>query len=160
MTTNQPLTDQQLDEIVTMPSAEDIDTLVAEVRRLHAELAAARATTLREAAGVADGATNLFTDSDEGAAAAGALEGLAIRFRRMADAAQPPAEESHVVADDSDDPEHVDDCPGCTGPCGHDDYHDPHEWADRPGVWCPGISYADDQPAAAGSAAANEDGGR
>lgn len=24
------------------------------------------------------------------------------------------AEESHVVADDSDDPEHVDDCPGCT----------------------------------------------
>lgn len=25
----------------------------------------------------------------------------------------PPAEESHVVADDSDDPEHIDDCPGC-----------------------------------------------
>ena len=24
-----------------------------------------------------------------------------------------PAEETHVVADDSDDPEHVDDCPGC-----------------------------------------------
>ncbi|MBL3664468.1 hypothetical protein JL475_00210 [Streptomyces sp. M2CJ-2] len=24
-----------------------------------------------------------------------------------------PAEEAHVVADDSDDPEHVDDCPGC-----------------------------------------------
>ena len=23
-------------------------------------------------------------------------------------------EETHVVADDSDDPEHVDDCPGCT----------------------------------------------
>lgn len=22
--------------------------------------------------------------------------------------------------------------------CGHDDYHDPREWADRPGVWCPG----------------------
>ncbi|NUQ96137.1 MAG: hypothetical protein HOY79_06085 [Streptomyces sp.] len=21
-------------------------------------------------------------------------------------------------------------------PCGHDDYHDPHEWHDRPGVWC------------------------
>lgn len=27
-----------------------------------------------------------------------------------------------------------------TRPCGHDDYHDPHEWADRPGVWCPGHS--------------------
>lgn len=28
-----------------------------------------------------------------------------------------------------------------TQPCGHDDYHDGHEWADRPGVWCPGIGY-------------------
>jgi hypothetical protein len=36
-----------------------------------------------------------------------------------------------------------------TRQCGHDDYHDAHEWADRPGVWCPGISYADDAPAAA-----------
>jgi len=33
-----------------------------------------------------------------------------------------------------------------TPPCGHDDYHDSHEWADRPGVWCPGIGY--DEPAA------------
>ncbi|MFI2761360.1 hypothetical protein ACH5A3_21200 [Streptomyces echinatus] len=32
-------------------------------------------------------------------------------------------------ADDSD--------PG-TRPCGHDDYHDPHEWAGRPDLWCPG----------------------
>lgn len=32
-----------------------------------------------------------------------------------------------------------------TRPCGHDDYHDPHEWADRPNVWCPGISHADDE---------------
>ena len=29
------------------------------------------------------------------------------------DLAGPNAEETHVVADDSDDPEHVDDCPGC-----------------------------------------------
>ena len=29
------------------------------------------------------------------------------------DLAGPPAEETHIVADDSDDPEHVDDCPGC-----------------------------------------------
>ncbi|OKH91458.1 hypothetical protein AB852_28245 [Streptomyces uncialis] len=26
--------------------------------------------------------------------------------------------------------------------CGHDDYHAPHEWADRPAVWCPGHSHA------------------
>ncbi|MFE3004205.1 MULTISPECIES: hypothetical protein [unclassified Streptomyces] len=30
------------------------------------------------------------------------------------------------------------------GRCGYDDYHDGHEWADRPRVWCPGHSYADD----------------
>ncbi|WP_405722181.1 hypothetical protein [Streptomyces sp. NBC_00046] len=24
--------------------------------------------------------------------------------------------------------------------CGHDDYHDAHEWADRPHIWCPGHS--------------------
>jgi hypothetical protein len=34
-----------------------------------------------------------------------------------------------------------------TRPCGHDDYHDTHEWADRPGVWCPGLSFADDETA-------------
>jgi hypothetical protein len=36
-------------------------------------------------------------------------------LRRMADEAQQP-EEAHVVADSSDDPEHVDDCPGCPAP--------------------------------------------
>ncbi|MCT2591089.1 hypothetical protein LHJ74_14425 [Streptomyces sp. N2-109] len=25
-----------------------------------------------------------------------------------------------------------------TRKCGHDDYHDGHPWADRPGIWCPG----------------------
>lgn len=30
---------------------------------------------------------------------------------------------------------------GDTAPCGHDDYHDAHEWADKPGVWCPGHSF-------------------
>ncbi|MCX5365885.1 hypothetical protein OG864_45125 [Streptomyces sp. NBC_00124] len=32
-----------------------------------------------------------------------------------------PAEETHVVADDSDDPEHVDDCPGCLAAAGETD---------------------------------------
>jgi hypothetical protein len=32
---------------------------------------------------------------------------------RQAAAERAAAEEAHVVADDSDDPEHVDDCPGC-----------------------------------------------
>ncbi|MFE9317886.1 hypothetical protein ACFYNV_22705 [Streptomyces albidoflavus] len=29
--------------------------------------------------------------------------------------------------------------------CGHDDYHDPHSWADQENVWCPGHSYEDDE---------------
>lgn len=32
-----------------------------------------------------------------------------------------------------------------SGQCGHDDYHDPHEWADRPGTWCPGHSVAEER---------------
>lgn len=35
-----------------------------------------------------------------------------------------------------------------TQPCGHDDYHSSHEWADRPNTWCPGHSHADDQATA------------
>lgn len=36
-----------------------------------------------------------------------------------------------------------------TQPCGHDDYHDPHPWHERPDIWCPGIGYDDDQAATA-----------
>lgn len=72
---------------------------------------------------------------------------------RIAPAAAEAAEVAHVVADDSPDPEHVDDCPGCIRPCGHDDYHDPHQWHDWPSVWCPGISYADDDAPATRPAA-------
>lgn len=35
-----------------------------------------------------------------------------------------------------------------TQPCGHDDYHDPHPWRDRPDVTCPGHSYDDDHATA------------
>ncbi|MFE5895872.1 hypothetical protein ACFQ67_00325 [Streptomyces sp. NPDC056488] len=31
-----------------------------------------------------------------------------------------------------------------TGQCGYDDYHDAHEWADKPHVRCPGHSYETD----------------
>lgn len=36
-----------------------------------------------------------------------------------------------------------------TRQCGHDDYHDVHEWADRPGIWCPGHSLTDTEGVAA-----------
>ncbi|MFD9174701.1 hypothetical protein ACFWDT_06160 [Streptomyces diastaticus] len=32
-----------------------------------------------------------------------------------------------------------------TEQCGHDDYHDPHSWADQEHVWCPGHSYVDNE---------------
>lgn len=32
-----------------------------------------------------------------------------------------------------------------TEQCGHDDYHDPHPWADQEHVQCPGHSYEDDE---------------
>lgn len=51
------------------------------------------------------------------------------------------------LAGPAEDPAPAEDFTG-TQPCGHDDYHDPHPWADRPNVWCPGIGYDDDQAAA------------
>ncbi|MFI6282884.1 hypothetical protein [Streptomyces sp. NPDC050988] len=53
-----------------------------------------------------------------------------------------------TLADPAEQDETADAFSG-TKPCGHNDYHDPHEWAERPGVWCPGISDADDEPASA-----------
>ncbi|MFD9151930.1 hypothetical protein ACFWDF_32750 [Streptomyces diastaticus] len=32
-----------------------------------------------------------------------------------------------------------------TEQCGHDDYHDPHPWADQEHVSCPGHSYVDNE---------------
>ena len=32
-----------------------------------------------------------------------------------------------------------------TEQCGHDEYHDPHPWADQRNVSCPGHSYKDDE---------------
>lgn len=46
------------------------------------------------------------------------------------------AEETHIVADDSDDPEHVDDCPGCETAVDHDEHcptPETHNW----GCGCP-----------------------
>jgi hypothetical protein len=58
-------------------------------------------------------------DADAAAAGGDGLVPYPCPTARLAGAqdCDPPsfraAEETHVVADDSDDPEHVDDCPGC-----------------------------------------------
>ncbi|MEU3529379.1 hypothetical protein AB0E62_37000 [Streptomyces sp. NPDC038707] len=123
--------------------------MAAEIRRLRAELATAQAQhafTLRQRNNRSRRLLHLrdlAKAGDPNVLTAAALDTLAASRDD-----HPPAVETHVVADDSDDPEHVDDYPGYTRPCGHTDYHDPHEWFERPSVWCPGISYADDEPAA------------
>ncbi|TXJ78588.1 hypothetical protein E2C11_16405 [Streptomyces lavendulae] len=86
---------------------EHIDALVAEVRRLRVQVAAARMKALA-------------TEADEIVAHCpdhGSRDTVwmhchcaaADDMRRRAQTAV----ETHVVADDSDDPEHTDDCPGC-----------------------------------------------
>jgi hypothetical protein len=55
----------------------------------------------------------------------------------------PPLKLRKPATGPAEDPTPADEFTG-TQPCGHDDYHDPHPWADRPGVWCPGIGYDDE----------------
>lgn len=74
-----------------------------------------RAAVLREAATEAE-AENAQCNAVGPCQQCSARTTVAIRLRRRADEAQ--QSETHVVADDSDDPEHVDDCPGCTPAAG------------------------------------------
>lgn len=60
-------------------------------RNLAAKFDAHRAEVLVEAAEIAESTAALFEDSDEAAAAAGAMEGLGDRFRRMAAGKHVPA---------------------------------------------------------------------
>ncbi|MCU8589353.1 hypothetical protein [Streptomyces sp. A13(2022)] len=70
------------------------------VERLLAQYdAEQRAAVLVEAAVEAEGAVSLFADSDEGAASAGAMEGIALRYRRMAGEKSIPADAQPVEDD-------------------------------------------------------------
>ena len=98
--TSTPLTEQQLDQYAELAITAEHDgikvnpsvvtVLVDEVRRIQYQ----RRFLLGQIA---------KKDAESGAGDRALAEFLA------AD----PDEETHVVADDSDDPEHVDDCPGC-----------------------------------------------
>ena len=76
---------------------EDVPAMAAEIRRLRAQLNAV--TTLCDEQEMA---AHLFEFPTP--------EWITAVRRAVEDA----TEETHVVADDSDGPEHVDDCPGCT----------------------------------------------
>jgi hypothetical protein len=93
----------------------DVPALLAEVRRLRSELAATRADVLAEVANELEG---IDFHPNAKATCTDLCRQLAGRFRRKGLAAIDAvrAEETHVVADGSDDPEHVDDCPGCPPP--------------------------------------------
>lgn len=120
----QPLTPQQLDDIDAAiaayqqhaptgfaccsahPAADTASALVAEVRRLTAELA----DQVRYAATLeADLCTcEPLCENGEYLHAADCPV-VDIQMQVYGG----PDEETHVVADDSSDPEHIDDCPGC-----------------------------------------------
>jgi hypothetical protein len=95
MTQPQPL---DLDAIRRMPCPADINRLADEVGRLRAQLTAVT--------GLCDAAEKQATRRENPLPVPEWVDAV----RR---AALPAAEETHVVADDSSDPEHVDDCPGC-----------------------------------------------
>jgi hypothetical protein len=121
----------------------DVPALVAEVRRLGDALATVREQAIHWAAETTDAKLAVEPDHNRASALyelllhlrgqlpctcarTGGLHakdcrkyvpGHELISRRNALAAyrrERPAEETHVVADDSDDPEHIDDCPGCT----------------------------------------------
>jgi hypothetical protein len=84
--------------------------------------AAARASTFSEAAVIAEEAVALFEGSDEAAAAAGAMEGVAARFRRMADELMPPCTCASGSPEMYEGPAR--DCPN------HDEVEPHHGWAE------------------------------
>jgi hypothetical protein len=102
-----------------MVAARDaMPALVAEVRRLRAELAEQHSEVAKLVR---------WRQEDD----AVATEQRATIARLRAELASPTAEEAHV-ADDSDDPETG------TSPCGYGATHDGHEWTSQPDIWCPG----------------------
>jgi hypothetical protein len=121
---------------------EDVEAMAAEIRRLRAELATARSQAIDWAADVIDAKLTVEPDHGRASALyelllhlrgelpctcarSGGLHekdcrkyvpghelisrhNALARYRR-----ERAAVVAHVVADDSDDPEHIDDCPGC-----------------------------------------------
>jgi hypothetical protein len=88
---------------------EDVRVLLAEVRRLRAELT----TAYQTAASIADEAVSPDlprSDYDQGRIDAGRDIRSWVEHIAVVPAI---AVVAHVVADDSDDPEHMDGCPGC-----------------------------------------------
>lgn len=127
---NDQLTDQQLDEYETaLRNADRIGsgiapasaaTLLAEVRRLRTRVAELEATSVPDETeyGVRmPGSSNVWPRREfrithwERVLSEGAVR--LQRTIRRGPWTEAPVEETHVVADDSDDPEHVDDCPSC-----------------------------------------------
>lgn len=162
MTDQQPLTDQQLDDIDARRAAlnnrglpggtwtasprDEKSVVPPEMAHVVEDVLGTQHSLLRSSVGV-------FGDEAHAAFVARAPEDvdvLVAEVRRLRAERDELIRQRDQIAMDTlkaiaadGEPE-----PSGTKPCGHDDYHDPHEWAARPGVWCPGISYAEEPPAA------------
>ncbi|MGW4703741.1 hypothetical protein [Streptomyces sp. NPDC004285] len=94
---------------------------------------AARQTTGQDDTGPAH--PTLGITSEQALTGAAAL-GSTLKAAQPSGAALTVVEETHVVADDSDDPEHIDDCPGCEVGIEHTEHcpsPETHNW----GCGCP-----------------------
>jgi hypothetical protein len=105
------------------------EALLAEIRRLRTELAEAR-EELCAAVGVSEALSRRLIEEQLAGSALyaaltmpttpeqrqAALDKFTAVAQQVSAAARPAVVESHVVADDSSDPEHIDDCPGCLTP--------------------------------------------
>jgi hypothetical protein len=123
----------------------DVPALLAEVRRLRTESAAVAAFLDEQ-----DRAARLFELPTpawvEAVRAASGATVVPLSASQPSEAPVEPETPTKPPTGRQGDSLPAEDFTG-TQPCGHDDYHNPHPWADRPDVWCPGHSYADDQAA-------------
>lgn len=144
-TTRQPLTEQQLDldlieqraahlyEYEDLPDDAEILTgtevpaLLAQVRRLQQPRRTLTPAEYTAAWHAIEGAAG-EPGADPGTILAAVLDalGTATPDAEITDRPSRPAQSSR--------------------PCGHDDYHNGHPWADQPHRWCPGHGY-DSSPA-------------
>jgi len=103
--------DAEADKALTVNAREDIRALLSELFTVRAELRVARGRVAELEAKAATARTEAIADVGDWLDEHGEKNAAHLVYTCDIPAARDMV--THVVADDSDDPEHVDDCPGC-----------------------------------------------